>query len=131
MVVVFMELQSKLTYFGPRSTLRPALPKTSWGVAIAKADRFHQSRICFGPELGFPIRSQLSCSKLTLLTASSRLASRQETGKPVRTALIPPICHPTKSFSRGPDHAEAQCRPLPKGSSKRPLLTQLTVEAKM
>src|SRR2546425_6833460 len=28
MVVVFMELKSKLTYFGPRSTLRPALPKT-------------------------------------------------------------------------------------------------------
>src|SRR6516162_7295744 len=116
MVVVFEEEKSKLTYLGPRRTLRPALPKTSWGVAIAKADRFHQSRICFGPELGFPIRSQLSCSKLTLLTASSRLPSRQETGKPVRTALMPPICQPPKSLSIGPDQAEPQRRPLPKGS---------------
>src|SRR5437773_11610177 len=112
MVVVFMELQSKLTYFGPRSTLRPALPKTSWGVAIAKADRFHQSRLCFGPELGFPIRLQLSCSKLTLLTASSRLASMQETGKTVRTALIPPICHPPSSSSSGPDDTADQSRPM-------------------
>src|SRR5439155_24575826 len=33
MGVGFMELKSKLTYVGPRSALRPAVPKTSWGSA--------------------------------------------------------------------------------------------------
>src|SRR5690349_4775285 len=112
-----MAEKSKLTYFGPRRTLRPALPKTSCGEAIATAERFHQLRTCLGPLFGLPKRSQLSCSKVTLLTASSRLASRHEAGNPVRTVLIPPICHPPRAFSAGPDHAEPQCRPLPKGSS--------------
>src|SRR5919108_5656237 len=100
MAVVFIELKSKLTYFGPRRTLRPAFPKTSAGVGSEIAEVFHQSRSCFGPALGSPVMSQLSCSKLILLTASS-LVLRQETGKPVRTTLIPPICHPPKSFSVG------------------------------
>src|SRR6266568_2725516 len=102
MVVVFIELKSKLTYLGPRKTLRPALPKTSWDVGNEIADVFHQFKSCLGPELGSPVMSQLSTSKLILLTATS-LVLRQETGKPVRTTLIPPICHPPKSFSVGPD----------------------------
>src|ERR1700756_153779 len=117
MVVVFMEEKSKLTYFGPRRMLRPALPKTSCGEAMANADRFHQFRIRLGPLLGLARRSQLSCSKLTILTASSLLASKQEAGKPVRTVLIPPICQPPRTFSTGPDQLAPQRRPLPKGSS--------------
>src|SRR5437899_2744859 len=128
-VVVFMELKSKLTYFGPRKTLRPALPNTSAEVGNEIAAVFHQSRSCFGPALGFPVMSQLSCSKLMLLTASS-LALRQETGKPVRTTLMPPICHPPNSFSIGPDQFAPHRRLLPKGSSYRALFTQLILASK-
>src|SRR5689334_23971184 len=116
MVVVFIELKSKLTYFGPRKTLRPALPNTSAEVGNEIAAVFHQFRSRLGPELGFPLMSQLSCSKATMLTASS-LVLRQETGKPVLATLMPPICHPPSSFSVGPDQLEPHRRPLPKGSS--------------
>src|SRR6266404_913580 len=123
MEVVFMELKSKLTYFGPRSTLRPAFPKTSCEVGNAMADVFHQFRSCFGPLLGLPVRSQLSCSKTTILTASS-LVWRQDAGKPVRTTLMPPICHPPSSLSTGPDQFAPQRLLRPKGSSYSALFTQ-------
>src|SRR4030088_1266986 len=115
-VVVFMELKSKLTYLGPRNTLRPPLPKTSWEVGKLRAAVFHQFRSCLGPSFGFPLTSQLSCSKSMLFTAAS-LVLRQETGKPVRTTLMTPICHAPYSFSWGPDHVDPQHLPLPKGSS--------------
>src|ERR1700736_3441182 len=121
-VVVFMELKSKLTYFGPRNTLRPPLPKTSWEVGKLRAAVFHQFRSCLGPSFGFPLTSQLSCSKSMLFTASS-LVLRQETGKPVRTTLMPPICQPPNSLSSRPDQFDPQRLSLPKGSSKRALFT--------
>src|SRR5713226_7401211 len=88
------------------------------------ADVFHQFRSCFGPSLGLPVMSQLSCSKAMLLTASS-LVLRQEAGKPVRTTLIPPICQPPRSLSIGVDQPEPQRLLCPKGSSYSALLTQL------
>src|SRR2546421_10225445 len=88
------------------------------------ADVFHQFRSCFGPSLGFPVRSQKSCSKRTLLTASS-LALRQETGKPVRTTLMPPTCQPPRSLSTGPDQPEPLRLLWPNGSSNKALFTQL------
>src|SRR5437016_6382864 len=115
-VVVFMELKSKLTYFGPRRTLRPALPKTSCEVGKAIADVFHQFSSCLGPLLGFPMMSQLSCSKTTMLTASS-VVFRQDAGKPVRTTLMPPICQPPSSLSAGADQLEPQRLFRPNGSS--------------
>src|SRR2546430_1482168 len=102
MVVIFIELKSKLTYLGPRSTLRPALPKTSCGVGVPMAERFHQLSICLGPLLGFPVMSQLSCSNPTMLVASS-LVVRQDVGRPVRTTLMPPICQPTSCLTTNDD----------------------------
>src|SRR5216684_5654791 len=125
-VVIFVELKSKLTYFGPRRMLRPALPKTSCEVGKAIADVFHQFKSCLGPPLGFPVMSQLSCSKTTMLTASS-LVLRQDAGKPVRTTLMPPICHPLSSLSTGADQLAPQCLWRPKGSSYSALFTQLTL----
>src|SRR5207253_9907130 len=93
---------------------------------LANVSRFHQFRICLGPSFGFPMMSQLSCSKLTRLTAGS-LPSRQETGKPVRTTLIPPTCQPPNSLSTGPDQLEPQRLLRPKGSSYMALFTQLSL----
>src|SRR5712671_1838343 len=123
-VVVFMELKSKLTYFGPRRILRPALPKTSCEVGKAIADVFQKFKSCLGPLLGFPVMSQLSCSKTTILTASS-LVLRHDAGKPVRTTLIPPICQPPSSLSMGADQLPPQCLWRPKGSSYNAEFTQL------
>src|SRR5205085_527246 len=129
MLVVFVELKSKLTYFGPRRMLRPAFPKTSVSVGCERADRFHQFRSCLGPSLGFPETSQLSCSKFTLFTAAS-LVVRQEAGKPVLTTLIPPICQPPNNLSIGTDQSEPQRLRLPKGSSYKARFTQLILASK-
>src|SRR6266851_705022 len=125
-VVFFMELKSKLTYFGPRRMLRPALPKTSCDVGKAIADVFHQFSRSFGPSFGFPTMSQLSCSNAILFTATS-LVLRHDAGKPVRTTLMPPICHPPSSLSTGPDQLEPQRLPCPNGSSYKALFTQLAL----
>src|SRR6202035_1789029 len=124
MVVVFSELKSKLTNLGPRKTPRPPLPKTSCEVGKATADTFHQLRSCFGPLLGLPTMSQKSCSKTTLFTASS-LVFKHDAGTPVRATLIPPICHPPRALSIGPDQFEPQRLPRPNGNSYSALFTQL------
>src|SRR6266849_2628176 len=90
------------------------------------ADVLHQFRSCFGPSLGLPVMSQLSCSNTTILTASS-LVFRQDAGKPVRTTLIPPICQPPRSLSTGVDQLEPQRLPCPNGSSYKALFTQLAL----
>src|SRR6266404_8203482 len=104
--------------------LRPALPKTSCEVGKAIADVFQKFKSCLGPLLGFPVMSQLSCSKTTILTASS-LVLRHDAGKPVRTTLIPPICQPPSSLSIGADQLPPQRLWRPKGSSYNAEFTQL------
>src|SRR5260370_634972 len=99
---IFCVVKSKLTNFGPRSAPRPPLPNTSVLVGVAKAERFQYFRISFGPLLGLPISSQLSCSKLALSTAET-LAFRQESANPDRPTAIPPICQPPNSLSAVPD----------------------------
>src|SRR5215469_5030052 len=117
-----------LTKRGPRKAPRPPSPNTSLAVGCAKAARFHQPRMLCGPLLGFTplIKSQLSCSKLALATAAS-LVVRHESGKPVRTTLMPPTCHPPNSVFTGPDQPPPHILPLPNGNSYSALFTKFNL----